>query len=608
MNESPATKPIKTRKPSLAGTTFGYLVAMHIDPESTSKARKWVCKCTKCGSIKAIREMSLLGGDTKSCGCAKGELCRTRKAETSNERASISKPLKSKIPSLEGKSFGYLVALYIDTTSKTKSRKWVCKCTNCDSVKSVHQTSLLNGTTKSCGCAKAQMISNKRTLDVISKTYNNLTVISRLPGARVIAKCICGNEKSYLLSNITRGVTKSCGCQRSEEYLKTIQANGHSLDLMGKVFTYLTPVSRAPAQGGNSRWNLLCKCGNTHVATTQNLMGGSVKSCGCLLIERLRKYTITDADGEPRGLHEYANEIGVPYTTLQQILKAGQGKQLVLDYIKEYKTNKTKVELAAARLFEANHHGKGEVGGYKPDFSLGNSLFINVDGLYWHSEAIVGSKYHFDMRSTFEKNSQRMMQFYEDEIFDKPEIVSSIIKNARGMTEKKVFARKTKCLSLESRDASLFFQFNHLMGDFGATAKYFLEFNGEIVAGIAVKVKQGVLDISRFCNANNTTVIGGFDKLLKRAQADLASKGYKFSKVHCWIDLRYGTGKHMTQIGFTQIKEVQGFCWTNLLKRFNRLTCRANMDERGLSEAEHAKEMNLVKIFDAGQRLFEKGV
>lgn len=32
------------------------------------------------------------------------------------------------------------------------------------------------------------------------------------------------------------------------------------------------------------------------------------------------------------------------------------------------------------------------------------------------------------------------------------------------------------------------------------------------------------------------------------------------------------------------------------------------MDERGLSEKEHAKEMKLHKIYDAGQRLYIRNV
>jgi hypothetical protein len=39
---------------------------------------------------------------------------------------------------------------------------------------------------------------------------------------------------------------------------------------------------------------------------------------------------------------------------------------------------------------------------------------------------------------------------------------------------------------------------------------------------------------------------------------------------------------------------------------FNRLTCRANMDERELSEKEYAAEQGLFKIYDAGQAKYIK--
>ena len=73
-----------------------------------------------------------------------------------------------------------------------------------------------------------------------------------------------------------------------------------------------------------------------------------------------------------------------------------------------------------------------------------------------------------------------------------------------------------------------------------------------------------------------------------------------------WVDLRYGNGDSLKKVGFKIEKETLGWKWTDLHNTYNRLKCRANMDERCLTQAEHASELGWVKIYDAGQRLYAK--
>lgn len=68
----------------------------------------------------------------------------------------------------------------------------------------------------------------------------------------------------------------------------------------------------------------------------------------------------------------------------------------------------------------------------------------------------------------------------------------------------------------------------------------------------------------------------------------------------------YGTGNFLLNQGFKLEKETLGWEWTDFKKTYNRLKCRANMDNRCLSQSEHAKELGLFKIYDAGQRLYIK--
>lgn len=73
-------------------------------------------------------------------------------------------------------------------------------------------------------------------------------------------------------------------------------------DLTGQQFGQLTVLERAdnhfkPNGKRVVRWLCQCKCGNTTITTTDNLVGGHTKSCGCL---RHTPYTMTHGETNTR--------------------------------------------------------------------------------------------------------------------------------------------------------------------------------------------------------------------------------------------------------------------------------------------------------------------
>ena len=77
------------------------------------------------------------------------------------------------------------------------------------------------------------------------------------------------------------------------------------------------------------------------------------------------------------------------------------------DYLNNYKSNKSSLELLTEQLFELNHFNK-KIGNtdlnYRPDFKLNDKIYLNVDGLYWHSNEQKENNYHFNIRKEFENN------------------------------------------------------------------------------------------------------------------------------------------------------------------------------------------------------------
>lgn len=273
----------------------------------------------------------------------------------------------------------------------------------------------------------------------------------------------------------------------------------------------------------------------------------------------------------------------------------------VIDRIKKHGTKKIfnkKHESYLEKIFINNILDKNNIeyekqfniNGKIADFKIGN-LLIECDGLYWHSEAKRDKKYHKEKREFYITNGYYPIFFYEDEILENPEIISSIILNKINKSHK-IFARKCEIKELTTKDANLFFSENHLMGK-GQGKSIGLIYNKEIISAIRFKKIKDGIDISRFCHRIKHTTIGGFSKLIKYLEINI-----KPSFIQTFIDLRYGSGDYLEGMNFTKTSENLSFYWILNKKRFHRLNFKGN------SGYKH----NMLKIWDCGQRKYVKEI
>lgn len=235
---------------------------------------------------------------------------------------------------------------------------------------------------------------------------------------------------------------------------------------------------------------------------------------------------------------------------------------------------------------------------YRPDFQVG-SLYVNLDGLYYHSK--YPPEYHLQMRERYEQLGLRIMQFREDEMVYAPDIVTSIVNGQAGKHLDKVFARKCTITSLTSKEMCDFLTKNHLMGNHAAARGYGLKLGDELICVISVRAIPDGIEIARFGSKLNTRVPGGFSKLLAHVE-----KLYQPQKIVSFCDLRYGTGEVYKKAGFELERITLGWCWTDGKQTFNRLQCRANMDDRRLTMHQHADELGWYQLYDAGQAKYVK--
>lgn len=299
-------------------------------------------------------------------------------------------------------------------------------------------------------------------------------------------------------------------------------------------------------------------------------------------------------------LQDFAIKNDIPLTSANKIFNKF-GKEYLYEYIKSKNVNV--LELRFKKLFEnvlpiERWNRFADDVKRKPDYRIyfnNKVLYLNIDGVFYHNEKNSSSEYHLDLRKDFEEHNLRLMQFRSDELDDSSIVIKSIVCNYFNVNIRKIRASKCKIRAVSFEHSKKFFNQNHLM-KFINRPTYGLYMNDELVAAISYQIRGKRLEIARFCSKVFTRVYGGFSKLLKH----LISK-FDPSLIVSFCDMRYSTGSSYLKVGFEYAGTTLGWRWTNGIRTYNRLKCRANLDERRLSEKEYAKEFKWVKIYDAGQ-------
>jgi len=313
-------------------------------------------------------------------------------------------------------------------------------------------------------------------------------------------------------------------------------------------------------------------------------------------------------------VREYCLLEGVCYTNALRIYRE-QGELAFFEYCAHYKSKVSSNESLLISIMKDvipgislyNKQPKEFILNRRPDFRLEVSnflLYVNVDGLFSHSKLgrlKLDNNYHLNLQQNFHNNNCVIFQFRQDELVEKASIVRSIICNYLGLNVNKIGARKCVIREVSCRIAKEFYRYNHLMGFTGASKHYGLYNEEKLVSCLSVKLGNDKLEIARFCSLLHTTILGGFSKLLKYIE-----EIHKPSKIISYCDMRYSTGISYKKLGFTLESTTLGWKWTDFNKTYNRLKCRANMDSRGLSQAQYAEELGWYKIYDAGQAKYVK--
>jgi len=526
---------------------------------------------------------------------------------------------KSKITS--GTLFGYWLVVEV------RGRKSLCFCTGCNTThREVLHRNLALGRSSSCGCQKLQSTQQtciqKYGTPNYAQSEERKLKLNEITQKRTQTSLLKYNnphpsQSSSVRAKISQSQQNHSPEQKqlsNEKRTKTIQERYQVENIAQTEHKKQKTLSTNLAKYGVENYAKLPECQDKMKKTNLSRYGTENHSQS----EHFQEFLIANNRKTilPSGqcLTDAAKQKQVPISTLHKI-HANFGPSATLEYIDNYQNNIYSTEACFISLFkdvfcdiqkfdqkplEANLS-------YRPDFRLeknGKILYINIDGLYDHSvggRRNLNKSYHSNLASEFVKHNLRIMQFRADELESKPHLIKSTILNYFGLTLK-LNARSCKIKTLSQSESSKFFNENHLMGNKLGASCYGLFLDAELVAAISIRKIQNKISIERFCSKQNSTVRGGFSKLLNHV-----IKIYNPSLVESFCDLRYASGESYIKCGFKLAYiDTSGFVWTDFKRTFNRRQCRANMDERKQSEAYYAAEKKWFKIYDAGQAKYLK--
>ena len=156
--------------------------------------------------------------------------------------------------------------------------------------------------------------------------------------------------------------------------------------------------------------------------------------------------------------------------------------------------------------------GRNELDLYLSDLRLG----IEINGSYWHGVWRKGIEYHKDKSYLASLKGVKLLHIWEHDWSFKEDIVKSILLSKLGKTPNRIYARQCVIQEVSYNKAMAFFNENHLQGGKNSGLYLGLFHNNQLVACLSIShyKKDNYLEIDRYANLLNTTVVGGFSRLL----------------------------------------------------------------------------------------------
>ena len=245
---------------------------------------------------------------------------------------------------------------------------------------------------------------------------------------------------------------------------------------------------------------------------------------------------------------------------------------------------------------------------YIPKYKIG----IEVNGLYWHDEHTKSRSYHQKKSLQAQKQGIFVMHFWDYEVNEKPDLVTSMMKNALGKSTR-VYARNTKVREISSASANQFLEANHIQGKCKSKIKYGLFLGDELLSVMTFDKprfdSKYDWELIRFATKLGHSVVGGASKLLKAFEVS-----YNPASILSYANFRISKGNVYETLGFTRLGlttpnyfyykgKVKVSRYAAQKSKLKKLLAKYDPD---LSERDNLKLNGYNRVFDCGNIVYAK--
>lgn len=272
----------------------------------------------------------------------------------------------------------------------------------------------------------------------------------------------------------------------------------------------------------------------------------SMSTCGsfCTFNKGQLMYNLTCST------HSHISGISLPEMKLHNFIKSAYDGEVIQSYRKL----------------------KKEIDIYIPDLNIG----FEFNGLYWHNDNHLTKSDHQEKWKLCKDNNIKLITIWEDDWNFKQNLIKSMITNQLGLNSNKVYGRKTEIKEVSFKISKEFLNENHIQGNCPSSIRLGLYYNNELVSLMTFGKKRMILkslskhnnnqfELLRFCNKQNTSVIGSASKLFK-----YFIKTVNPYEVVSYANLDISNGKLYETLGFDN-KGLTGInYWWVKDKRYHR--------------------------------------
>jgi hypothetical protein len=249
------------------------------------------------------------------------------------------------------------------------------------------------------------------------------------------------------------------------------------------------------------------------------------------------------------------------------------------------------------------------------------NIAIEYDGLFWHSE-LGGKKdrnYHLDKTIKCNEKGIRLIHIFEDEWFDKRNIVKERLRSMFYLNCVRIHARKCEIKELEYSSVEPFLSEYHIQKSVKSSINVGLFFNDELISMASFgkpRIAMGganmkdYYELLRFCSKSDIIVRGNLSKLVT-----YFIRKYSPLKITSYADRRWNIGNSYEKAGFSKmgftvpnywyIKNGEIFRWHRFGFRKSILYKKLKNYDPNLSEWQNMQLNGYDRIWDCGNIKYE---